>query len=310
MSAPPGLKLNTTLAGVYLTTLTDADIRDLKNRLENFNFEVDNAVQYAEIEAIMNKLNGTLSADSDQMDLGSLFFVMEKVKGGSKRVSKPYEFVNVLLKIVGHIKGQTGGMYQNLPRRFVLPQRAALQPIRQIPVPLGSQRLHGTMSAAEAAQKQQFFKQNRTVKNRKIKAINKANANENYGNVVPVTNVFNIPVGNNANSRTSRASSAANVYNLFNRPRHKAAWNAVFSNTKKQGGTRKKLPKSNTPAFRKQVIDMIKSRINLTNTHKALLIQRYMEAANAGLATPDEISALVTLADLKYYQPRTLRRRK
>ena len=208
-----------------------------------------------------------------------------------------------MLKILGHIKGQTGGMNPYQPRRFVLPQRAALQPIRQMP-------LHSIMSAAEAAQKQQFFKQNRTVKNRKVKATNRANRNENYGNVVPVTNAFNIPVGNANNSRTSRASSAANVYNLFNRPRHKAAWNAVFSNTKKRGGTRKKLPKSNTPAFRKQVIDMIKSRINLTNTHKALLIQRYIDAANAGLATPDEISALVSLAELKHYTPRTLRRRK
>jgi hypothetical protein len=296
MSAPPGLKLNTTVAGVYLTTLTDADIRDLKERLENFNFEVDNSAQYAEIEAIMNKLNGTLSADADQMDLGSLFFVMDKVKTGSKRVSKPYEFVNVLLKIVGHIKGQTGGMNPNLP------QRAALQPIRQMP-------LHGIMSAAEASQKQQFFKQNRTVKNRKVKATNRANRNENYGNVVPVTNAFNIPVGNANNSRTSRASSAANVYNLFNRPRHKAAWNAVFSNTKKRGGTRKKLPKSNTPEFRKQVINMIKSRLNLTKTHKNMLIQRYIDAANAGLATPNEISALVSLAELKHYTPRTLRRR-
>jgi hypothetical protein len=79
--------------------------------------------------------------------------------------------------------------------------------------------------------------------------------------------------------------------------------------TKKHGGTRKKLPKSNTPAFRKQVINIIKSR-NLTNTHKARLIQRYEEAARAGLATPNEISALVGLAELKYYQPRTLRRRK
>ena len=302
MSAPPALKLNTTLNGVYLTTLTDTDIQDLKTRLENFNFEVDNAAQYAEIELIMNKLNGTLSANSDQMDLGSLFFVMEKVKGGSKRVSKPYEFVNVLLKIVGHIKGQTGGMNPYQPKHFVLPQRAALQPIRQMPI-------HGTMSAAEAAQKQQFFKQNRTVKNRKVKATNRANRNENYGNVVPVTNAFNIPVGNANNSRTSRASSAANVYNLFNRPRHKAAWNAVFSNTKK-GGTRKKLPKSNTPEFRKQVINTIKARINLTKTHKNMLIQRYKEAANAGLATPNEISALVGLTYLKHYTPKTLRRRK
>ena len=304
MSAPPGLKLNTTLAGVYPTTLTDATIRDLKERLENFNFELDNSAQYAEIEAIMKKLNGTLSANSDQMDLGSLFFVMEKVKTGSKRVSKPYEFVNVLLKIVGHIKGQTGGMNPYHPRRFVLPQRVALQPIRQMP-------LHGTMSPAEAAQKQQIFRQNLKLKTRKIKATNKANKNENYGNVYPVPNIFNIPVGNNNNSRTSRLSSAANTYNLFDRSRHKAAWTMVFSNTKKRGGTRKnKLPKSNTPEFRKQVINIIKSKINLTNTHKARLIQRYEEAARAGLATPNEISALVGLAELKHYTPRTLRRRR
>lgn len=81
----------------------------------------------------------------------------------------------------------------------------------------------------------------------------------------------------------------------------------VFSNTKKRGGTRKnKLPKSNTPEFRKQVINIIKSKINLTNTHKARLIQRYEEAARAGLATPNEISALVGLAELKHYGQKTL----
>ena len=299
MSAPPGLKLNTTVDGVYLTTLTDATIQDLKSRLENFNFEVDNPTQYAEIELIMNKLNGTLSANSDQMDLSSLFFVMEKVKMGKPRVSKPYEFVNVLLKIVGHIKGQTGGMNPYQPRTYVLPGRPPLQAMRQT---------HGTMSPAEAAQKQQVFRQNLKLKTRKIKATNKADSNENYGEVYPVTNTFNIPIGNN--SRTSRGSSASNVYNLFNRPRHKAAWNAVFSNTKK-GGTRKnKLPKSNTPEFRKQVINIINGRINLTKTHKARLKQRYEEAARAGLATPNEISALVGLAELKHYTPRTLRRRR
>ena len=299
MSAPPGLKLNTTVDGVYLTTLTDATIQDLKSRLENFNFEVDNPTQYAEIELIMNKLNGTLSANSDQMDLSSLFFVMEKVKMGKPRVSKPYEFVNVLLKIVGHIKGQTGGMNPYQPRTYVLPGRPPLQAMRQT---------HGTMSPAEAAQKQQVFRQNLKLKTRKIKATNKADSNENYGEVYPVTNTFNIPIGNN--SRTSRGSSASNVYNLFNRPRHKAAWNAVFSNTKK-GGTRKnKLPKSNTPEFRKQVINIINGRINLTKTHKARLKQRYEEAARAGLETPNEISALVGLAELKHYTPRTLRRRR
>ena len=281
MSAPPGLKLNTTVAGVYLTTLTDATIQDLKSRLENFNFEVDRAAQYAEIELIMNKLNGTLSANSDQMDLSSLFFVMEKVKMGKPRVSKPYEFVNVLLKIVGHIKGQTGGM-----NPYQLTKQKGLRALQK--------------------------------NTRKIK--NNYNTNNNYGEVYPVPN-YPIPVGN---AMPNALTAKKDIFNLFERPRleakrqqilynaikrpqHKAAWNAVFSNAKKRGGTRKnKLPKSNTPEFRKQVINIINGRINLTKTHKARLKQRYEEAARAGLATPNEISALVGLAELKHYTPRTL----
>jgi len=188
------------------------------------------------------------------------------------------------------------------PRTFVLPGRPPLQPMRQT---------HGTMSPAEAAQKSKLFRQNYKLKTRKIKATNKANRNENYGNVYPVTNTFNIPVGNNTNSRTSRASSASNVYNLFNRPRHKAAWDAVFSNTQKKGGTRKnKLPKSNTPQFRKNVINYIRASSNITNAHKQMLIERYEEAARAGLATKNELPVVVMLTELrKYGEPKILRRR-
>ena len=152
--------------------------------------------------------------------------------------------------------------------------------------------------------------------------INNNTNNNNYEEVYPVPN-YSIPVGN---AMPNALSAKQNICNLFNRPRleakrqqtlynaikrpqHKATWNAVFSNTKK-GGTRKKLPNSNNPKFRKQVINTIRARINLTNTHKALLIQRYEEAARAGLATPSEISALVGLAELKHYTGRTLRRRK
>jgi len=210
--------------------------------------------------------------------------------------------VNILIKIVGYIKRQTGGMNPYQPRTFVLPGRPPLQPMRQT---------HGTMSAAEAAQKSKLFRQNYKLKTRKIKATNKANRNENYGNVYPVTNKFNIPVGNNTNSRTSRASSASNVYNLFNRPRHKAAWDAVFSNTQKKGGTRKnKLPKSNTPQFRKNVINYIRASSNITNAHKQMLIERYEEAARAGLATKNELPVVVMLTELrKYGEPKILRRR-
>jgi hypothetical protein len=153
--------------------------------------------------------------------------------------------------------------------------------------------------------------------------INNNTNNNNYEEVYPVPN-YPIPVGNkNTSQQASALSAKQDIYNLFNRPRllakrqkvlenakREALWKGVLTNKKQQGGTRRKLPKSNTPAFRKQVIDMIKARINLTNTHKNMLIQRYKDAANAGLATPDEISALVGLAELKRYAPTTLRRRR
>lgn len=291
------LSINTATPAVYLTTLTDAEIQQLRDRLDNFNFEVDRAVQYAEIEEIMNRLNGTLDTESDQMDLASLFSVMEKVKEGKPRVSKPYEFVNVLLKIVGHVKKQMGGLNRFPPRGYSGSKRALIQPVQQ-------PSLHGVMSPAEVAERQQVFRRNLVAKTRKIKATNKANSNENYGEVYPVTNAFKIPVGNINNSRTTRASSAANTYNLFNRPRHKAAWNAVFSNTKtntkkvKKGGYNQPFPKSNTPKFRAGLIKGIKNS-TLRNNVKSELYKRYGEAANAKLATYNEIHALLTLSSMK-----------
>ena len=153
--------------------------------------------------------------------------------------------------------------------------------------------------------------------------INNNTNNNNYEEVYPVPN-YPIPVGNANTSRQPSASSAKqDIFNLFNRPRllakrqkvlqnakREALWKGVLANKKQQGGTRRKLPKSNTPEFRKQVINTIRSRINLTKTHKNVLIERYKEAANAGLATPDEISALVGLAELKHYGQTTLRRRR
>lgn len=293
------LSINTTTPAVYQTTLTDAEIQQLRDRLDNFNFEVDRAVQYAEIEEIMNRLNGTLDTESDQMDLASLFSVMEKVKAGKPRVSKPYEFVNVLLKIVGHIKGQMGGMNRFPPRGYTGSKRALIQPVQPV------QQLHGVMSPANVAQRQQTFRRNLVAKTRKIKATNKANSNENYGEVYPVTNAFKIPVGNINNSRTTRASSAANTYNLFDRPRHKAAWNAVFSNTKtntkkvKKGGVyNQPFPESNTPKFRAGLIKGIQNS-TLRNNVKRELYKRYGEAANAKLATYNEIHALLTLSSMK-----------
>jgi hypothetical protein len=292
----PGLFINTKTPGLYPTTLKESQIKALKERLDNFDFRMGTKEQYMEVESIMNILNGTLDDnEADQMDLAGLFLVLNKIKYHRETWrQQPDQFVNVLLKIVERIKGQVGGM--NPPRHFILPTR---QGASRTLIP----------------------------NTRKINNI----TNNNY-DAYPMPN-FKIPVGN---AESNAVSEEQHMFNLFELPyleaqkkeieakrqqtvkrearrkqllkdvKREALLRNVLSNTKKRGGTRKnKLPKSNTPEFRKQVINTIRSRINLTNTHKAMLIQRYEDAAKAGLATPNEISALVTLAQLK-----TTRRRR
>jgi hypothetical protein len=290
----PGLVINTLSPVNYRTTLKESEIKALKERLDNFDFRMGTKEQYMEAESIMNILNGTFENEADQMDLAGLFFELDKIKHRQTWRKQPDQFVNVLLKIVERIKGQVGGM--NPPRHFILPTR---QGASRTLIP----------------------------NTRKINNI----TNNNY-DAYPMPN-FKIPVGN---AESNAVSEEQHMFNLFELPyleaqkkeieakrqqtvkrearrkqllkdvKREALLRNVLSNTKKRGGTRKyKLPKSNTPEFRKQVINTIRSRINLTNTHKAMLIQRYEDAAKAGLATPNEISALVTLAQLK-----TTRRRR
>ena len=66
---------------------------------------------------------------------------------------------------------------------------------------------------------------------------------------------------------------------------------------RKHGGTRPK--KSNSIAFRKQVMNTI-AKSNLTQKQKQNAYNAYRNAAKAGLATPDEIRALIGLSKLKY----------
>jgi len=283
----PGLVIDPLSHVNYRTTLKESEVKDLKEQLDNFDFRMGTKEQYMEVESIMNKLKGTLENEADQMDLAGLFFELDKIKHRQTWRKQPDQFVNVLLKIVERIKGQTGGMNPNPPRQFVF-------------------------------QKKQKASRTLIPNTRKINN----NTNNNYEEVYPVPN-YPIQVGNaipNALSEKQHifdlferprleAKRQQLLYNAIKRPQHKATWNAVFANAKK-GGTRKKLPKSNTPKFRKQVINTITARRNLTYSNKARLIQRYTEAAQAGLATPDEISALVSLAELKHYTPKTLRRRR
>ena len=65
---------------------------------------------------------------------------------------------------------------------------------------------------------------------------------------------------------------------------------------RKHGGVRPK--KSNSAAFRKHVMNTI-AKSNLTQKQKKNAYNAYKAAANAGLATPDEIHALISLGKMK-----------
>jgi hypothetical protein len=120
----PGLVIDPLSPVEYRTTLKESEVKALKERLDNFDFRMGTKEQYMEVESIMNILNGTLYGnEADQMDLAGLFLELDKIKHRQTWRKQPDQFVNVLLKIVERIKGQTGGMNPYQPRHYVLPKK-------------------------------------------------------------------------------------------------------------------------------------------------------------------------------------------
>jgi hypothetical protein len=119
----PGLGIDPLSPVEHGTMLKESEVKALKERLDKFDFRMGTKEQYMDVESIMNILNGTLKNEADQMDLAGLFFELDKIKHRQTWRGQPDQFVNVLLKIVERIKGQTGGMNPYQPRRFVLPTK-------------------------------------------------------------------------------------------------------------------------------------------------------------------------------------------
>jgi hypothetical protein len=156
---------------------------------------------------------------------------------------------------------------------------------------------HGTMSNAEAKQRQNYEKNQllRRKYNKVMKTykLNKSKNNTNLNNepAYPVNlSAININVGN---SQSSRASSAANMYNIIDRSRHKAMWNSVLKSRKSK--TRKQRGRGNDERLTEETLLSNEYYKQLSKQLQEKLLQAFHEAQRMGLNTVKEFDTIMRL---------------
>ncbi len=101
----PLLFINTTLKGEHTTTLTKKQVLELKNRVDDFDYDLDINEQFDEIKDILDilKTAGLKKDGPDDMNLHMMFSTYEKVAVEKKRGSKPPEFLSLIDGILNNI---------------------------------------------------------------------------------------------------------------------------------------------------------------------------------------------------------------
>ena len=107
-----GLSINTSAEVNYSSKLTKEKITELKGLLEEASgeyYEGDKEKSYEIIGNIVDELDESMFNNySDQMEISSLKGTIDAKRRG-KRVSKAYELINVLEKILDRVKPMNGG---------------------------------------------------------------------------------------------------------------------------------------------------------------------------------------------------------
>jgi Ca2+-binding EF-hand superfamily protein len=92
-----------TAKSLHKTSLSEQELNSMKNRLQNFDYDVDMSDQYTEIQSILNDLPSHVFLNEfDKAEVNTLRAVLTEVKKG-KRGSKPSEFVSILSKILENL---------------------------------------------------------------------------------------------------------------------------------------------------------------------------------------------------------------
>lgn len=109
-----GMKINTRKNNSKHTThLTSTKVNSLQKRLSNIDLNSSKEEQYTKIKDILSNINeDDFINEYDQKEISILKYNIEKVLNG-KRGSKPYEFINVLEKVLERVQ-MNGGFYPSV----------------------------------------------------------------------------------------------------------------------------------------------------------------------------------------------------
>lgn len=116
-----GLRINTRKnSSRHTTKLSNVQINDLRKKLELFDHDLPRKEQYEKIDEILKNINeDDFDNEHDKMEIGILKGTISKMLEG-KRGSKPYEFINILEKVLERLhvprknKVNNGGFYPSV----------------------------------------------------------------------------------------------------------------------------------------------------------------------------------------------------
>ena len=107
------LKINTNKNNSRHTTkLTKSQINSFKSNLQNINLNSSHKEQYEQLNKILQKIEEEdFHNEYDQKEVSILKHTIKKMLEG-KKGSKPYEFINVLEKVLDRLKNVKNGGYK------------------------------------------------------------------------------------------------------------------------------------------------------------------------------------------------------
>lgn len=99
-----GMEVDTSAPVDHSTRLTTAQLEALRRRVENIDTEADHKIQYREIKGILEDLKEEDFKPHDWREIEILLANIDPLIAG-KRGSKPHEFISILEKVLGRVRG-------------------------------------------------------------------------------------------------------------------------------------------------------------------------------------------------------------
>ena len=104
----PGLKIDTSVKPVHKTSLTSAQIANLKHEVDMVDPDDGMKEQYEQINTIVSQMVGKFENEYDSMEISMVQTTLDAILNRGKRGSKPYELLNVITKVLDRVT-VTGG---------------------------------------------------------------------------------------------------------------------------------------------------------------------------------------------------------